>query len=270
MKTIVHLSDLHFGRVYEPLLTPLAEKINDIKPDVIAISGDVTMRATTAEFLKAREFLDRLPFPKIIVPGNHDIPLYNFYSRFFKALKKYKRYITDDLEPVYITDGLAIYGLNTARSFAVKRGRLDLQQVQKICEAFSKLPPDAIKIIVTHHPIDLPNTFRLSNLARRHHRAMDMFIQAKIDIFLAGHTHTSLVAHIPERSKLMGHAPLIIQAGTSTSLRTRGEKNSFNILQLAYPFLKITNYLWDPEHTVFKPFVTQQFIHTEKGWLENG
>lgn len=267
MRTIVHLSDLHFGRVYEPLLKPLLEVVQKIKPDVIAISGDLTMRAKNDEFVKAKAFLDSMPFPQVIVPGNHDIPFYNIYSRFFSALKKYRHYISDDLSPVYKDETMVVYGLNTARSFALKRGRVDLVQVAKICEEFSKLPKDVLKIIVSHHPFDLPTTFNSSNLVRRHAIAMDMLIKSKTDIFLAGHTHTSLIAHIPEHCKELGYNSLMVQAGTATSIRTRGEHNTFNILQLEYPLLQINSYLWDESKRVFLPQLVKKFTHTEKGWV---
>jgi len=266
MRTIVHLSDLHFGRVYEPLLEPLSQVIKSIKPDVIAISGDLTMRARQAEFVKAKAFLDSLPFPQVIVPGNHDIPLYDLYSRFFTALKKYRHYISGNLAPVYKDEHMVMYGLNTARSFAVKRGRVDLVQVAKICEEFSKLPPEVLKIVVSHHPFDLPLNFAASNLIRRHVIAMDMLIKSKTDLFLAGHTHTSLIAHVPEHCKALGYSTLMVQAGTATSIRTRGEHNTFNILQFEYPLLQINSYLWDEEKKVFLPQLVKKFTHTKNGW----
>lgn len=268
MRTIVHLSDLHFGRIYEPSLKPIAELIKTIKPDVIAISGDLTMRAKSKEFLQAKAFLDDLPFPKIVVPGNHDIPLYNVFSRFFLALKKFRKYIDSDLTPSYKDEKMVIYGLNSARSFTFTRGNVNLQQVAKICEEFEKLPPETLKIVVTHHPFDLPLPFAASNLIRRHTIATDMLIKAKTDIFLAGHTHISLIGHIPEHQKLLNYNSLLVQAGTATSVRTRGEKNTFNVLQFEYPTLQVNGYLWDEDKKVFLEHSVKKFTHTEKGWID--
>lgn len=268
MKTIVHISDLHFGRINEPLLQPLIDLIKSVKPDVIVISGDITMRARKKEFSAARDFLDSLPFPQIIVPGNHDIPLYNMYSRFFQALKKYRHYITEDLEPVYKDESIVIYGLNTARSFALVRGRVDLNQIKKICAEFDKLPQEVLRVVVTHHPFDLPKDFRSHNLQRKPAEAMEMLIKSKVDILLAGHTHKSIIDHVPKQAKNSGYKPLIIQAGTSTSVRTRREtyNNSFNIITLDYPIMQIKNYFWDKQEKVFFPKRIKNFTHTEKGW----
>jgi predicted MPP superfamily phosphohydrolase len=124
MRTIVHLSDLHFGRVNPALIDPLITTVREVGPDLVAISGDLTQRARSYQFRQARAFLDALPKPQIVVPGNHDVPLHNIFARFFEPLTKYKRYITDDLQPVYQDEEMVIVGVNTARSLVFKGGRV--------------------------------------------------------------------------------------------------------------------------------------------------
>jgi len=99
MRTIIHVSDLHFGRVNPAILSPLVAFIRGARPDLVAVSGDLTQRARTREYLAAREFLRSIPFPQIVVPGNHDVPLHNLFSRFVRSLDRYRRYITEDLQP---------------------------------------------------------------------------------------------------------------------------------------------------------------------------
>ena len=101
MRTIVHLSDIHFGRVDYGLIEPLIALVHEVKPDVTVISGDLTQRARSREFEEAREFLKRLPEPQIVVPGNHDVPLYNVFDRFLQPLDEFQEYITDDMEPFF-------------------------------------------------------------------------------------------------------------------------------------------------------------------------
>src|SRR5258705_9934060 len=122
MRTIVHLSDLHFGRVDHDLLDPLIQSVVAIKPDLVAVSGDLTQRARSHQFREARAFLDRLPQPQIVVPGNHDVPLHNVFSRFLQPLEKYRRYITVDLQPFFTDEEIAVLGVNTARSLTIKGG----------------------------------------------------------------------------------------------------------------------------------------------------
>ena len=156
MKTLVHISDLHFGASEAVVVNSLIETINNIKPDVIAVSGDLTQRARSHEFQAARAFLDALPQPQIVVPGNHDIPLHNLFSRFVRPLDKYRNYITDDLSPLYIDEELAVLGLNTARSLTIKGGRINEQQIAWLKEKLCGLGTMTVKVVVTHHPFDLP------------------------------------------------------------------------------------------------------------------
>ena len=99
MRVIVHLSDIHFGRIDPSTVQPLAAAIRRIAPapDLLAVSGDLTQRARRTEFAQAREFLDSLPFRRLVVPGNHDVPLYNVFTRFATPLARYTHAITSDL-----------------------------------------------------------------------------------------------------------------------------------------------------------------------------
>src|SRR5471030_3362505 len=132
MRTLVHLSDLHFGRVDPALLEPLRRRVLGLAPDVVVVSGDLTQRAKTEEFKAARAFLDTLPGPQIVVPGNHDIPLYNVASRFLTPLRKYTRYVTLDLTPEYVDEEIAVLGINTARSLTFKDGRINREQIEQV------------------------------------------------------------------------------------------------------------------------------------------
>src|SRR6478672_7563427 len=115
MRRIVHLSDIHFGSVDNNVVKSLASSVNELKPHILVVSGDLTQRARTREFRMAREFLDKLPSPQIVVPGNHDVPLYNVFQRLAMPLEKFCRYISADLAPIYIDDEIAVAGINTAR-----------------------------------------------------------------------------------------------------------------------------------------------------------
>ncbi len=160
MRTLVHLSDLHFGRIDEALLAPVIATVAEIKPDVVVVSGDLTQRARSQQFKEAREFLDKLPFPQIIVPGNHDVPLHNVFARFVQPLDKYREFITNDLEPFYADEEVAILGINTARSFTIKDGRINETQIAAMRDRLCPYPDEMVKIIVTHHPFDLPEGHR--------------------------------------------------------------------------------------------------------------
>jgi metallophosphoesterase superfamily enzyme len=120
MRKLIHISDIHFGRVDYAIAERAREKINEIAPHLLIVSGDLTQRARSVQFIEARRFLDSLPHPQIIVPGNHDIPMHNVLARFVTPLEKYKKYITDDLAPFYLDEEIAVIGINTARSLTIK------------------------------------------------------------------------------------------------------------------------------------------------------
>jgi 3',5'-cyclic AMP phosphodiesterase CpdA len=266
MRTIVHLSDLHFGRLDERIITPLVERITAIRPDLIAVSGDLTQRARRTQFQQASVFLGLLPFPKVVVPGNHDVPLFNIASRFFDPFRGYRRWISRDLEPAYVDSEIALIGLNSARGLITGgRGRLNLQQVEAATARLRPLPAAPIKAIVTHHPFDLPEGFGAEHLVGRASMAMQRFIEAGADLFLAGHLHVSHVGHTADRYSIAGHSALVVQAGT-LSTRGRGELNTFNVLRIRRPEMAIERYSWETGSRAFDQSFAGTFKHTPDGW----
>ncbi len=266
MRTIVHLSDLHFGRVNPALVDPLIRTVREVGPDLVAISGDLTQRARSHQFKQARSFLDALPKPQIVVPGNHDVPLHNIFARFFEPLTKYKRYITDDLQPVYQDEEMVIVGVNTARSFVFKGGRINESQVSRLRDKFCSFGSEVVKVLVTHHPFDLPEGHDERHLVGRAKMAMTGLAECGADLFLAGHLHISHTGHT-KRYKIHGYSALVVQAGTATSTRERGEANSFNLLRLAFPTITVERVTWNPVTSSFAVSTSEQFKHSVNGWI---
>jgi 3',5'-cyclic AMP phosphodiesterase CpdA len=154
MRTVVHLSDLHFGRVDPIVADALRGTVSELRPDVLVVSGDFTQRARTGQFRAARAFLDLLPQPQLIVPGNHDVPLHNVIARFFSPLRKYRRHMTDDLQPSYVDDEIALIGTDTTRSFTIGGGGIRNRELHRIRNLLMDLGPPVVLILVAHHPFD--------------------------------------------------------------------------------------------------------------------
>ena len=266
MRTLVHLSDLHFGRVDQALLAPLRALVERVDPDVVVVSGDLTQRARPEQFEEARAFLDTLPGPQIIVPGNHDISLYNVFRRFVRPLSRYKRYITDDLDPFYADEEIAVVGVNTARSLTIKDGRVSRSQLAAMREQLAGLPPEVTRIVVTHHPFDLPDGFEERDLVRRRSLAMQAFSESGVDILMAGHMHASHAGSTAARYQISEYAALVVQAGTATSTRGRGEVNSFNVVRVEPLKVEIDRYGWDVVRGEFALVATEKFMRTGNVW----
>jgi 3',5'-cyclic AMP phosphodiesterase CpdA len=266
LRTLVHLSDLHFGRVDEALLGPLVQRVTEIQPDIVVVSGDLTQRARTQEFKQASRFLASLPSPQIVVPGNHDVPLHNIFTRFYQPLDKFQRYITSELEPFYADAEIAIAGVNSARSLTIKSGRINEQQIARIRERFCALEESIIKIIVTHHPFDLPDAYHERHIVGRAPQAMATFANCGVDILLAGHMHISNAGNTAERYKMGNYSALVVQAGTATSTRIRDESNSFNVIKIQSSSIDIDRLSWQPNLASFSVLATESFQYAAGGW----
>lgn len=265
MRVIAHLSDIHFGRLDPALVAPLTAALSQVSPSLVAVSGDLTQRARRSEFADARRFLDALPFPRLVVPGNHDVPLYNVFTRFATPLKRYTEAITRDLSPVYRDEEMIVVGVNTARSWTWGEGRINPEQVEAIVTQLAAVPIDLIRVVVTHHPFDLPGGVREARLLGRAAMAMRPLATAGADLFLAGHLHISHIGHTAERYKIAGHSALVVQAGT-VSTRSRGEQPSFNVLRIHRPTISVERYAWDPGQGRFALATSGTYSHTNEGW----
>jgi 3',5'-cyclic AMP phosphodiesterase CpdA len=266
MRTIVHVSDVHFGRIDPSTVTPLLSTIAATRPDLTVVSGDLTQRARNTQFRAAKAFLDALPTPVLVVPGNHDVPLWNVAARFLTPLARYKRHITTELTPVYRDDEMVVAGVSTVRSFTIGEGRISMSQVRDLVAALGLAPKTALRIVVTHHPFDLPMGVAEQRLLGRAYPAMAKLAAAGADLFLAGHLHLSHIGHSAERYRIEGHSALIVQAGT-VSTRSRGEQPSFNLIRLDRPRISIGRLAWDPARREFVETAAGTYRHTEQGWM---
>jgi 3',5'-cyclic AMP phosphodiesterase CpdA len=267
MRTLVHLSDLHFGHNDPKLPGPLRAAIESLEPDVVCISGDLTQRARRSQFREAAAFLATLPKPQIVVPGNHDVPLYDVVRRFLAPLDRFREFIEPEPFPSFIDDEIAVVGVNTARSLTFKNGRINAEQIAEVERRFRGLPDEVARIVVTHHPFDLAEGSHEKELVGRAHMAMQAFAAAGVDFFLSGHMHVSHAMTTAKRYDIAGFAALMIQAGTTTSTRGRGEANAFNVLRIGRASLDLETWRWEPTSAAFGGGPVQRFAYTQgKGW----
>ena len=180
----------------------------------------------------------------------------------------YRRHIDADLEPSFIDDEIAVIGINTARALSFKSGRINMAQIDSIHARIAALPPAMTKIIVTHHPFDLPDVPGKVTLVGRARLAMDAFSACGVDLLLAGHFHTSQAGDTSGRHDLAGYAALAVQAGTATSTRGRGEANSFNVLRVSDGTITVERHGWHAEAGAFLLDQTEHFRREAGRWIE--
>lgn len=230
MRTVAHISDLHFGRIDRLVVEGLVADLMRVAPDMVVISGDLVQRAKDSHFRQARAFLERLPFPVMVVPGNHDIPVYNVFLRFTNPLRLYRHYISRDLSPVHVDTEIAVLGLNTARSAILdfSEGRLNQIQIARIKEVFGALPPTVFKILFTHHPFLPPPDAPATRLVGRHRLVVPMLEACGVDLVLAGHLHRAYSGDMMTHHTQVARSILVAQASTATSTRRRNEANAYN------------------------------------------
>lgn len=256
-RVIVHLSDLHFGRVDARVVNALHDAVWALAPHVVAVSGDLTQRARRAQFRAARAFIDRLPSPHLVVPGNHDVPLYNVIARAFDPLGGYIRFVTSDLAPTHTDEITWIAGINTANPRTWKSGRVDAATLRRVESSLRALPPLIVKIVVAHHPFDAPDGSGAT-------ASLHTLTAAGIDVFLTGHLHTSYTGHSAQRYNTGGRSAVVVEASTATSTRLRGESNGFNVIRVATDRIQVENRRWDGRMFVMTD--DQQFSRVDGGW----
>jgi 3',5'-cyclic AMP phosphodiesterase CpdA len=247
------------------LVRALRDTVRALTVNLVVISGDFTQRARQVEFKQARAFLDELPQPQIAVPGNHDIALYNLYGRFVERLDTYKRYVSEDLEPCYRDAEIAVAGVNTARSLTLKGGRINPAQLARLRRRMNLVPAGVIKIVVVHHPVDLPHVSSHS-LVGRAAQATRAMLESGVDLVLSGHNHLTTFCDPSEARRIGGHSAVLVQAGTAVSTRSRGEGNSFNLITTQHDHIAIRSYDWAPSERVFREGLKAVFARQPEGW----
>jgi 3',5'-cyclic AMP phosphodiesterase CpdA len=238
----------------------LLRAVHELEGDVLIVSGDFTQRAKREQFAAARAFLDRLPrLPTVVVPGNHDVPLYRVFERIFRPYQLYKEYVAQDLDMVLRSEEAVIVALNSTKPLrAIVNGRIARGQLDFTEAAFRDAPPEALRIVVAHHHFAPAPDYEGGQVMPQAKRAIDCFTDLKVDMVIGGHLHRAYIGNsldvYPGEDR--DHGIIIVQSGTSTSRRGRArerEKNSFNHIRIAEGVVRITHYMYFSDVDGFLP-----------------
>jgi len=234
---VAHISDLHFGREVPALAAALIETLRAIAPDFVAVSGDLTQHGRRAELAAAREFIEALPAPALVVPGNHDMPK-RPWSRFVRPWARWHAVIERPLEPTLTGPGYVAAGVNTARTwrphFDWSRGRIGDAQLDTIEQTFAAAGPHDVRVLVAHHPFLLGEAERHRGLVGGAEAALVRLRRARVDLVLGGHVHLGYADAVG--------GVVVAQSGTTFSDRLKGEPQGFNRITVARRRLVVEHY----------------------------
>ncbi|MBX2995227.1 MAG: metallophosphoesterase [Bdellovibrionaceae bacterium] len=229
---VAHISDPHFGTVEPDVRAALLQSLKSLAPSAIVVTGDITQRARLRQFRDARRFFRELePIPVLVVPGNHDIPLFNIFGRLLHPYFGYRRILKGHLKKRLPLEGVEIFGLASTRRYRHVQGEIDLRAMKKF---LSKHPDRApVRIVGLHHPLDCPKRVDEKNILRGADGMMAALSNQQVDLVLGGHIHDPLVSLSSARYPGIEKPLIISVAGTCLSWRTRADApNSFHLIDI--------------------------------------
>jgi 3',5'-cyclic AMP phosphodiesterase CpdA len=266
----MHVSDLHAGPPFNPRLADqVAREAHELRPDLLVVSGDFVQRADfVSQWRTIAAFLKTLPEPRLVVPGNHDVPLFNPFNRLFRSLERYKRYISPDLNPVFERPGLTVVGGCTAHGLTVDGGYLSPEQAQALETRFSRVPAGACKVAVLHHHVVNPPGSHGRRMISNAKAAVDLLDRCGVELLLCGHIHVSYVGTTLDVRPDLRQGTIICQSGTTTSRRGKGRergKNSYNVIEIEDSVIRIGQHMFLEDAGRFAPVAEHVFPRRSAG-----
>jgi 3',5'-cyclic AMP phosphodiesterase CpdA len=256
MYRIVHLSDIHFGRVRPTLAERLTHTVQALRPNAVVITGDITQRARSEQFRAASAFLAALPEPLILTPGNHDIPLYRLHKRFLAPLRGYDKHVRPLSAGPSSHRSALIVPMDSTRRFTIDGGRVSPAELARAKAAFASAPAGALKIASLHHPVVVPHDVSAKKRLQNAQETLHAFAEMGVDVVLSGHTHRPFVQIVDVRGAHGEFQILALTAGSAISGRDRAWGNSFYSLALAGAELEVSEFRYSAE--------TEQFVAAAK------
>jgi len=249
MTALLQVSDAHFGTEVPEVVKALRRLIDELHPDLLVWTGDLTQRARRAQFEAARAFADSLPVPSVTMPGNHDIPLYNLPQRLVAPYAHYQASFGDELEPEIEREDLLLLMVKTTRRWRHKHGQLSPTQVQRVADRLRRATPQQLRIVATHQPMEACHVEDEHHEVRGPDEALAVWAEAGCDIVLSGHTHKPHCCAV----NAGGRQLWMVQAGTALSSRLRAQPNSVNLIhhRAGVPAAEVERWDFVPEQGHF-------------------
>jgi 3',5'-cyclic AMP phosphodiesterase CpdA len=244
MTRLIHLSDIHFGAEVKPAVEAALAYVKADPPDLIVVTGDLTLNGTPREFRAAAAWRRRLPDPTILTPGNHDTPYWNIPLRALRPFDRYRRYIGPPRSAGFDSAVLSVRMINTARGAQPRpdwsKGAISLGEAASAVGALiRRRSPDVLKVVGCHHPLMDVEGAPVTGGVYRGAEAARRFAEGRVDLVLTGHVHNPFAFALPfgdEKTYAIG-------AGT-LSRRTRGTPPGFNVIEITPEAVVVTAMAW--------------------------
>jgi 3',5'-cyclic AMP phosphodiesterase CpdA len=264
MTCLLHLSDPHFGAADDATARAFLDHAAELAPDLTILSGDLTMRARRSELQAAKSFVDQLPQPRFVIPGNHDIPAFNqLFDRFFRPFRRYCETFGQDIEPTLRTGGVEVVGLNSSRGIGPQwdwsKGLLSHRQLDEAASRFAGASP-GLRILTLHHPLLAPPDHR-RDVVKPLPPLLSLLAGSRVDLVLCGHFHQSRIGTAGEESTW---TTIISQAPTVCSTRLQGEPPGFHTIHHDGDYLRLALHRFD--QTRFVECERVEFGRANTGW----
>jgi 3',5'-cyclic AMP phosphodiesterase CpdA len=228
---IVHFTDLHFGCEDTNALDAAAKYVRNLKPDAVIVTGDISKDGLATELSAACDWIRSLDTPAMLTPGNHDVPYYEMWGRLFYPWDRIRRAQHGIQHEAWHTDQWSIVPINTARAWQFRmnwaQGEISRGQTAIAAAELQRAAPGALRIVITHHPLDWPNDAPIKGLTRGGVSSLRKLADAGAELFLSGHLHFA-------SSRLFETRALSITSGT-LSQRVRHEPCAFTVIRRPEP-----------------------------------
>ncbi len=218
MPRVYHVSDIHVGSSHflPELFERLIEEINDERPDLVVLAGDLTDKGLGYQYQEAKAWVDRIEVPVLVTPGNHDSRNvgYVHFEELFGP-----RYRTHRLPGVYFVAA-------DSSEPDLDEGRIGRTIYPWLEEALAHADEGALKVFVTHHHLlPVPGAGRERNILQDAGDLLKILVDHGVDLVLTGHKHVPWVWRF--------EGMLIVNTGTATTNRVRGKGlPSYAVLEL--------------------------------------
>jgi len=259
---ILHVSDLHVGRHESPeAQLSLARLVEELEPELVVASGDLTHRGRRDQHERAAAFLRSLGPPLLAVPGNHDVP-YTLPARFTSPWAEFER-LWETAEPVYASELLHVVGINSVRPWRQQSGGLGGGRLARAAARLREAAPGALRVAVLHHHLlGAPWRAARKRPVAHRERVLAELAAAGAELIVGGHIHQAAAAG--RREFLVagddGAGPVVVATAPGFG-RPRpgrsGEAQGLQVYEAVPGTLRVVTHVWRAGS--FEPVATREY-----------